>query len=188
MTWNATSIGRLVAIALVGGILQLTTISQIAIFGVPADLSPLLVAAVGLLCGSIAGASFGFGLGLFMDMLLAQTLGLSSLVLLAAGYAAGRLRELRDPAHGLVPVAVGAIATGVYAVGFSVIQFLLGVDAPVSLLLIRQILITIVINTLLALPIYALVRRVLDPLMPDDPRRRRRRAYTNGGLSPISRG
>jgi hypothetical protein len=30
-------------------------------FGVPADLSPLLVAAVGLLCGSIAGAGFGFG-------------------------------------------------------------------------------------------------------------------------------
>lgn len=64
MTWNATSVGRLVAIGVVGGILQLTTVSQVAIFGVPADLSPLLVAAVGLLCGSIAGASFGFGLGL----------------------------------------------------------------------------------------------------------------------------
>ena len=108
VTWNARSVARLVAIGLVGGILQLTTVSQIAIFGVPADLSPLLVASVGLLCGSIAGASFGFGLGLFMDTLLAQTLGLTSLVLLAAGYAAGRLRELRDPAHGLVPVAVGA--------------------------------------------------------------------------------
>jgi hypothetical protein len=28
---------------------------------------------------------------------------------------------------------------------------------------------------------------VLTPLLPDDPRRRRRRAYTTGGLSPISR-
>ena len=187
MTWNAASVGRLLAIGLGGGILQLTTVSQVAIFGVPADLSPLLAAAVGLLCGSIAGASFGFGLGLFMDTLLAQTLGLTSLVLLGAGYAAGRLRELRDPAHSLVPVAVGAAATAAAAIGFAVLQFLLGVDAPVSLLLIRQILMTIVLNTLLAMPVYLACRRVLAPFLPDDPRRRRRRAYTTGGLSPLSR-
>jgi rod shape-determining protein MreD len=187
VTWNAASVGRLAAIGLVGGILQLTTVSQVAIFGVPADLSPLLAAAVGLLCGSIAGASFGFGLGLFMDTLLAQTLGLTSLVLLGAGYAAGRLRELRDPAHALVPVAVGAAATAAAAIGFAVLQFLLGVVAPVSFLLIRQILMTIVLNTLLALPVYLACRRVLAPFLPDDPRRRRRRAYTTGGLSPLSR-
>jgi rod shape-determining protein MreD len=187
MTGNVAAVSRLVLIGLVGGVLQLTTVSQVAVFGVPADLSPLLVGAVGLLCGSIAGATFGFGLGLFMDTLLAQTLGLTSLVLVAAGYGAGRLRELRDPAHGLVPVAVGAAATAVATVGFTILQFLLGVDAPVSALLIRQILITIVLNTLLALPVYAACRRVLEPLLPDDPRRRRRRAYTTGGLSPISR-
>jgi len=187
VTWNATSVLRLAAIGLVGGILQLTTVSQVAIFGVPADLSPLLVAAVGLLCGSIAGAVFGFSLGLFMDTLLAQTLGLTSLVLLTAGYAAGRLRELRDPAHALVPVAVGAAATAIATVGFSVLQFLLGVDAPVSFLLVRQILMTIVLNTLIAMPVYLACRRLLAPFLPDDPRRRRRRAYTTGGLSPLSR-
>jgi rod shape-determining protein MreD len=122
-----------------------------------------------------------------MDTVLAQTLGLTSLVLLSIGYGAGRLRELRDPAHGLVPVAVGAAATALSLVGFAILQFLLGVDAPVSLLLVRQILITIVLNTLLALPVYAVCRRVLLPFLPDDPRRRRRRAYTTGGLSPLSR-
>ena len=50
---------------------------------------------------------------------LAQTMGLTSLVLLGVGYAAGRLRELRDPAHGLVPVAVGAAATAAAAIGFA---------------------------------------------------------------------
>jgi hypothetical protein len=44
-----------------------------------------------------------------------------------------------------------------------------------------------VLNTLLALPVFALVRRLLLPFLPEDPRRRRRRAYTTGGLSPISR-
>ena len=181
------AIARLAALGLIGCILQLTAVAQITVFGVPADLSPLLVVSVGLLMGSVPGALFGFCVGLFVDTALLQTLGISSLVLVAVGYGAGRLRELRDPAHGLVPVAVGAIGTAVYAIGFSVMQFLLGVDAPVSLLLVRQILLVIVLNTLLAMPVYLACRRVLAPFLPDDPRRRRRRAYTTGGLSPLSR-
>jgi hypothetical protein len=54
-------------------------------------------------------------------------------------------------------------------------------------MLVRMILVTIVVNTLLSIPLYALVRRLLHPFLPDDPRRRRRRAYTTGGLSPLSR-
>jgi cell shape-determining protein MreD len=187
VTWAPAAIARLALLCLVGGVVQLTTVSQVAIFGVPADLSPLLVASVGLLAGSIAGATFGFSLGLFMDTALLQTPGITSLVLVGVGYGAGRLRELRDPAHGLVPIGVGAAATALAAIGFALMQFLLGVEAPVSLLLVRSILIVIVLNSLLALPVHALVRRALEPWLPDDPRRRRRRAYTTGGLSPLSR-
>ncbi|HET6550427.1 MAG TPA: rod shape-determining protein MreD [Solirubrobacter sp.] len=187
MTIAPASITRLALIGLFGGIVQLSAVSQITVFGVPADLTPLLVAFAGFLAGSVAGATFGFCLGLFVDVSLGQMLGVSSLVFTGVGYGAGRVRELRDPAHGLAPVAVGAAATAVAAVVFSLLQFLLGVQAPVSLLLLREILMTIVLNTLLALPVYALMRRVLLPFLPDDPRRRRRRAYTTGGLSPISR-
>ena len=72
----------------------------------------------------------GFCMGLLVDMALVQTLGVSLAALIAIGYCAGRLRELRDPAHTLTPVAVGAAATAIAALGFSLIQFLLGVDAP----------------------------------------------------------
>ena len=63
-------------------------------------------------------------------------------------------------------------------------QFLLGVDAPVSFAAAaadpdRPSL----VNTLLALPVYAIVAACSSPALPDDPRRRRRRAYTTGGLS-----
>jgi rod shape-determining protein MreD len=187
VTFTPRAAGRLALLGLLGGIFQLTTVSQVSIFGVPADLSPLLVASVGFLTGSVSGAVFGFCLGLFVDTVLLQTLGVNSLVFTAVGYGAGRVRELRDPAHTLAPVLVGAAATAIAAVGFSLLQFLLGVEAPVSLQLLRQILMTIVLNTLLALPVYAVCRRVLLPYLPDDPRRRRRRAYTTGGLSPLSR-
>jgi rod shape-determining protein MreD len=178
---------RLSALALVTVIVQIAAVSQISIFGVSADLAPLVVMSVGLLAGSIPGALMGFGVGLLVDSALVETLGVSSLIYIAIGYCAGRLRELRDPAHALTPLAAGALATATAALGFSVIQFLLGVDAPVSWLLVRDILVTIAVNTIIALPVYGIVRRVLLPLLPDDPRRRRRRAYTTGGLSPISR-
>ena len=187
MELSRQAVIRLLLLGLVGGILQLTAVSQVRLFGIQADLTPLLVASVGFLCGSVSGACFGFGLGLFMDMATLQTLGVESLVFTVVGYGAGRLRELRDPAHGLAPVAVGAVASAVSVIGFAVLQFLLSVDAPVSFLLLREMLMTILLNTLLALPIYALVRRILLPLLPEDPRRRRRRAYTTGGLSPLSR-
>jgi rod shape-determining protein MreD len=187
VTITGPAIARLALLGLLASILQLSAASQVTIFGVPMDLSPLIVASIGFLAGSVPGAVFGFCFGLFADIALMQTLGVTSLVLTAVGYGAGRLRELRDPAHGLAPVAVGAAATAVAALSIALLQFLLGVEAPISGQVVRSILMTIVLNTLLALPIYAICRRVLLPFLPDDPRRRRRRAYTTGGLSPLSR-
>jgi rod shape-determining protein MreD len=181
-------LARLVAIGIGGVILQTAAVSQLPIAGANADITPLLVMSVGLLCGSLAGACFGFGVGLFFDIVALQTLGVSSLVLLGVGYGAGRLREARDPEGTLVPLAVGAAATLAAALGFALMQFLLGADAPVSWALLRQTLATLVVNTLIAVPVYAVVRRALQASLPDDPRRRRRRAYTTGGLSPLSRG
>ena len=178
---------RLAALAFVTVVVQQAAVSQISIFGVSADLTPLVVMSVGLLTGSLLGAIMGFSTGLLVDLVLVQTLGVTSLLYIAIGYWSGRLRELRDPSHGLVPLAMGAAATAVAGVGMAFIQFLLGVDAPVSFLLVQQIFITILVNTLIALPVYAVVRRIVQPALPEDPRRRRRRAYTTGGLSPLHR-
>ena len=70
--------------------------------------------------------------------------------------------------------------------GYAVIQFMLDVDAPVSGVILRQTLVTVLLNMLLALPVYAVVRSWLVPALPEDPRRRRRRATTTS-LSPLSR-
>jgi rod shape-determining protein MreD len=178
---------RIAVVAFVAVVIQESLISQISIFGVSADITPLVVMSVGLLSGSMAGAVAGFSIGLLVDMALVQTLGVTSLLYIAIGYWSGRLRELRDPAHGLVPLALGAGATAFAGVGMALIQFLLGVDAPFSFLLVQQIFMTVLVNTLIALPVYEIVRRFIYPALPQDPRRRRRRAYTTGGLSPLQR-
>ncbi len=178
---------RLALIAVVTVILQIAAVSQVGILGVNADLVPLVAASVGLLCGAMPGAIFGFGIGMLLDLALVETVGVASLILLAIGYGAGRLRELRDPQGAIVPLLVGAGATLVALLAFSVILVLLGQRVPVGLSLLWELLGTVAINAVIAIPLYAVVRRCLVAAMPEDPRRRRRRAYTTGGLSPLSK-
>jgi len=186
---SAALVTRIALLAVVAVFLQTGVVSEVPLFGVNIDLSPLVVAFVGLLCGSTVGAVTGFAVGLLVDLTLVQTLGVTSLIFTLVGYWSGRLKELRDPQAAITPLLVGAAATAGSLVGYSIVEFLLGVDAPVSLELLRQILIGIVLNTVVALPVWAVVRRILEGGLPDDPRRRRRRrrAYTTGGLSPLSR-
>src|ERR1700761_3332426 len=167
-------------------VIQVAMVSQISLFGVTADVTPLVVMSIGLLAGSMAGAIAGFAIGLFVDLVMFQTVGVTSLLFITVGYWSGRLRELRDPSHGLIPLGLGAIATAFTGVGMAVIQFLLGVDAPVSWLLLQQIVLQVLVNCLIALPVYEVVRRLLYRALPRDPRARRRRAYTTS-LSPLQR-
>jgi rod shape-determining protein MreD len=178
---------RITVLAVAVVFFQIGVVSEVPVFGVTVDLSPLLVAFIGLLCGSTLGAVSGFAVGLLVDLALVQTLGLTSLVFTLIGYASGRLRELRDPQAALTPLLVGACASAGALVGYSLMEFMLGVDAPVSLELVRQIALGVLVDTIVALPMWAFVRRCLIGGLPKDPRRRRRRAYTTGGLSPLSR-
>jgi rod shape-determining protein MreD len=179
---------RICALALAVVFFQIGVVSEVPVFGVNADLTSLLVAFVGLLCGSTVGAACGFAVGLLVDLALLQTLGLTSLIFTLVGYWCGRVRELRDPQAALTPLVIGASASAVALVGYSLMEFMLGVDAPVSFELLRQIVLGALVNTIIAVPVWVLVRRVLEGALPEDPRRhRRRRAYTTGGLSPLSK-
>jgi rod shape-determining protein MreD len=178
---------RIALVAFFAVVIQETVVSQISIFGVSADLTPLVVMSIGLLAGSMPGAIAGFAIGLFVDLVLFQTLGITSLLFITVGYWCGRLRELRDPSHGLIPLALGAVATLFTGVGMAVIQFMLGVDAPVSFLLAQQIVLQVLVNTLIAVPVYEIVRRLLYRALPSDPRSRRRRTYSSAAMSPLQR-
>jgi len=180
---------RIMALSVAIVFIQIGVLSEVTIFGVNIELAPLLAAFIGLLCGSVPGAVAGFGIGLLIDLALVQTMGITSLLLTLVGFWAGRLREVRDPQGALVPVLVAAGAASVAFVGYALIEFLLGVDAPVSLQLLRDIVLGILVDSIVALPFFLIVRRALRGSMPEDPRRRRRsrRAYSTGGLSPLSR-
>jgi len=182
---RARLMARMSAVALATVLLQLSFLSHLDIAGGNADLLPLVVMSIGLLGGALAGAAFGFSIGLLTDLALMDTLGITSLVLLAVGYWCGRAREVHDLQGPLVPLVAGALATLFTLVGFSVLQFLLGADLPLGVTLLRQITATLVLNALLAVPVHWLVTRGIGGSVVAS-RPHRRRAYTTGGLSPLS--
>jgi rod shape-determining protein MreD len=172
------TIVRVGLLVLVTVVVQLAVVTQVTVLDADADMFPLVTLSVGLLAGPIPGATCGFLLGLVADMALLQTLGVTSLLLIGVGYLTGRYREMRDASHKLVPVVAAAIATLAYATAFSLVQFLLGVESRVSPLVIREILVGALVNAAVAIPVFALVRRLLRPDLIDDLRPRRRRQST----------
>jgi rod shape-determining protein MreD len=170
------SILRVSALVFAAVVLQISAVGDIRILGGSADLVVLAVAAVAFFSGAVSGSVTGFAAGLLFDLALGQNLGASSLVLTAVGYSVGRYRELRDPSHGLLPVAVAAGATAEWVIGFAAVSFMLEIEASVSAVVFRDMIVTVVLNALLALPFFALVRRLLRPVLIADPYARRRRS------------
>jgi rod shape-determining protein MreD len=171
-------LARIVAIVIVGVLLQLSFFSEVTLFGTSPDVMPALVASLGLLGGSQAGAVSGFGIGLLVDGLIGEFLGATSLVLLSVGYLAGLYRERFDITSSLVPPLLCMGLTLFAEVAFGALQLLLGVDAPVSLLVVRDIIIKSIYAFFLSVPIYIAVRRVLRPALIDEVAVRRRASPT----------
>jgi rod shape-determining protein MreD len=171
-------LARLVAIVVGGVILQLTFFSQVSLFHVSPDLLPALMVVLGLLGGSLTGAVCGFSAGLLLDCLLIVPLGGGSLVLLATGYLAGLFRERFEIHSTLVPPLLCMALTLFAELGFGAVELMLGIDAPVSTLVIRDMLVKSVFAFFAGWAIYIGVRRALRPALVEEPALRRNRRPT----------
>jgi len=166
---------RLVAIVIGGVVLQLSFFSQVTLFHVSPDVLPALVVVLGLFGGSLTGAVCGFSVGLLLDCLLIAPLGGGSLVLLLTGYLAGLFRERFEIHSALVPPLLCMGLTLFAELGFGAVELTLGVDAPISPLVLRDMLLKSIFAFFLGWAIYALLRRLLRPALVEEPTVKRRR-------------
>lgn len=145
-------------------ILQVTILGSIDVAGGAPDLVLVTLVAVALLRGPIFGAVAGFYAGLLVDTATLETLGLTSLVLTLAGYWIGRYGETTGRDRIQAPVLSVLVITVLYAVGGYVLRFVLGDAVSARLVLVESLLPGIIFNCLLAVPVYALCRRLLHPV------------------------
>lgn len=158
---SAASWLRATAVVFVAAMFQVVIVSSLVVAGGAPDLLLVVVVVLGLLRGSIPGAVLGFAGGLVVDVVTLGTLGVSSLILTLAGFWAGRYAETtgRDRRFASV-IAVGTITVLAAAFGF-VLYYLLDVDVVARHALVTALAPAFVLNLVLALPVYALVRRLV---------------------------
>jgi rod shape-determining protein MreD len=188
--WINLRIGLIVLAAV---LLQGAFFSYLSIFGTAPDVVPVAIAVIGLLGGALVGAVVGFSAGLLVDVVLLETLGVSSLVLLAVGYIAGRYRESFEIDTAFAPAAVTG-ALGLFAAaGFSALELTLGVETRVSGEVVGDAIVKGLLAFLLAYPVYPMIRLALRSalVLEEAPARRpifrRRKAEPRRRRAPGSR-
>jgi rod shape-determining protein MreD len=186
VTWTLSAYVRLVLLAVGAVVLQVSGVAQFHILGATADITPLVVGAVALLTGSVPGAVMGFWVGLLLDLSLGQRLGVTSLVLAPAGYAVGRYQELREPSMRVVALRLGAAISVFYVAAVGAVNFIIEPGITVSPLTVRSMAVTVVLNTIVAGPVFWLCHLWLRRALAFDPfeyrRRRRWRSRRSGAL------
>ena len=83
---------------------------------------------------------------------------MAAFVFVLIGYFAGRYAETADIPAGLAPLFTAFVATLVANLLFALAQFLLAREVPLGFFLGRVLAPSLVFNTLLAAPVYLLVR------------------------------
>jgi rod shape-determining protein MreD len=149
-------------------VVQATIMGSIQILGGAPDLVLVVLLAIALLRGSIFGAVGGFWAGFLLDTAYLGTLGVTSLLLTLAGYWIGRYGETTGHDRVHAPFLSVAVVTVLFAIGELALHFLLGEPVEARAQLVDAMPATLLLNLLLTLPVYGLVRRLLAPEGPYD--------------------
>lgn len=163
---TAVAAAKAAALLFFAVVFQVTIVGSIGILGGAPDLMLVTLVAVALLKGAVFGALAGFWTGLLLDVAMLDTLGFTSLLLTLAGFWTGRYGETtgRDRPHAQ-PVSVAAV-TVLYAFGALILHFMLGDPASARVALVDALPPEIVLNLILAVPVFALCRRLFAPPEP----------------------
>jgi rod shape-determining protein MreD len=153
---------KAVLLVFVAAVVQVSILSAYSLLGGTADIVLVSLLALALLRGSLVGAAAGFVAGLLIDTANLGTLGFTSLLLTLAGYWIGRYGETtaRDRFH--APYTSVGVVTILYAFGSLALRFVLGDAAPAGAAL-SALPASLLLNLVLTLPVYALVRRLFPP-------------------------
>ncbi len=139
-------------------VVQATLAPYVNVLGARPDIVLIVVVAIAMMRGPLWGAAVGFFVGLLVDIALVQIMGISSFLYTLAGYYSGRYAEGVDPDSWLPPLLTVFTVTLVVQMLNAVIMFLLGVEASVGFILLRVVLPTAVLNSLLAAPVFVACR------------------------------
>jgi rod shape-determining protein MreD len=142
-------------------LLQVTVVVDARVVGGTPSLLVVCVVAVALLRGPVPGALAGFYGGFLADALGAGLVGATSLVLVLVGYACGAWGESVSDRAALRPLLLVAVMSVLADLGSLTVAVLVGTGPAIGTTLIAGAVPAAMVNLLLAIVVYPLVRRLL---------------------------
>jgi rod shape-determining protein MreD len=152
-------------IVCVAAVVQVSFVNAFELAEGRAGILLLVIVSIALLRGPLFGTCAGFAAGLIVDVATLGTLGLTSLLLTIAGYWAGRLGDAtsnHENQRARILLAVALLTVGV-EIGSLIVHVLLGESASLGGTIWRVLAPTLALNLALAIPAYALCRRLFPP-------------------------
>lgn len=153
----------------IGALLLACLVAQTAVFPLlptaffRPDLVLLVAVAMALADGPLPGLRVGFVAGLLTDLsVVLVPIGIAALVVGTVGFAVGSVRPYLSPASVTAPLAVAFGASLVATGAYGTLALLLGDERVTVPMLVQAAGAVAVYNTLLALPVFALVRRLVE--------------------------
>lgn len=142
-------------------LLQSTLFADARLFGARPELIVLVTILVALAEGPNAGAVAGFAGGMWQDLLGAQTVGVTALVLTFVGAVVGTLRQYIVSESPYIPASIVGVGTFLAILTIGFVQLLLGQFEVSAAYLLRVAALSGVYGAVLTPLVAPLVRRIL---------------------------
>lgn len=163
MAWLRAAL--MLALVVTAVLLELVVVPWLHLPGATPDVVAVTVIALGMVAGPVRGSVAGFGAGLLLDLTPPSTglIGLTAVVLVAVGYAAGMLGQEGNRAP-LVQVGLTGLLSGASVLGIALVGGLVGYDRVawdrVPGLLVTEVLYALVLAAFVVPAVSWLWRRV----------------------------
>ncbi len=155
----------IVAVGL-GVLVQATLLARIRLEGAAANLPLVIVVCWSLLRGPLEGALWGFAGGLLLDLVAGLPLGASSLALMAVCPLANLGKKSIFPGRSTLPVLLVLLATPVFGWIVLLARAMGGLAVDWLIATVRIIGPEMVLNALLTLPAYPVLRWLATQTRP----------------------
>lgn len=151
---------RIAPLVFVAATVQVAMVGGTHVLGAEPDLLLVTIVAVALVAGSLPGAFAGFAGGLLVDVMTLGTLGTTSILLVLAGYWAGRYGETTGRGRSYAPPLAAFAITILVGLGGVALHFLLGQPVSASSALASAVP-TALVAAAIVLPVHRICRALL---------------------------
>lgn len=153
-------------ILLAAVILQSTVMPEFQIRSGRADLIFTLILSWTLLAGMEQGIVWALVGGILQDLVSGMPLGTSALVLTVIMFAVATITGQIGRSNILIPPLVAAGSTAVYHLLLMILYSVLGRPSPMGYSLLNVTLPTVLLNTILILPVYRILGALFEAIRP----------------------